>query len=84
VNTRRVNVNLKGTTIANTKAILITISTYGTWLRGDARGWVEDGIVFPENSPLQAWDREADEALAVFPPARRMARYRTGDRKIFD
>jgi hypothetical protein len=30
-----------------TLAIMFTLSTYGTWLRGDARGWVDDGIIFP-------------------------------------
>jgi hypothetical protein len=44
--------------MANTKAILFTISTYGTWLRGDARGWVDDGIVFPHEPALEAWDRQ--------------------------
>jgi hypothetical protein len=28
----------------NTLAIMVTMTTYGTWLRGDPRGWVEDGI----------------------------------------
>ncbi|HSV15237.1 MAG TPA: hypothetical protein VLI90_13340 [Tepidisphaeraceae bacterium] len=44
--------------MGNTKAIMFTISTYGTWLRGDARGWVDDGIVFPAQPALQAWDRD--------------------------
>jgi hypothetical protein len=42
----------------NTCAIMFTISTYGTWLRGDPRGWVDDGIVFPHEPFLQAWDKE--------------------------
>jgi len=26
--------------MANVLAIMLTMTTYGTWLRGDARGWV--------------------------------------------
>jgi hypothetical protein len=37
---------------------MFTISTYGTWLRGDARGWVDDGIVFPPDAQLEAYDKE--------------------------
>src|SRR5438552_781142 len=40
-----------------TLAIMFTMTTYGTWLCGDARGWVDDGIVFPANPTLQAYDR---------------------------
>ncbi len=33
---------------------LITYTTYGTWLRGDVRGWVDDGIICkPE--PMLKW-----------------------------
>ncbi|HVT88311.1 MAG TPA: hypothetical protein VHD56_05630 [Tepidisphaeraceae bacterium] len=41
----------------STLAIMYTISTYGTWLRGDARGWVDDGIVFPADPQLESADR---------------------------
>ena len=42
-----------------TLAIMITMTTYGTWLRGDMRGWVErGGRVLPSNPPLEAADRE--------------------------
>ena len=44
--------------MGRTLATLITISTYGTWLRGDARGWVDDGTVFPEQPALAEWDRQ--------------------------
>ncbi len=44
--------------MGRTHAILFTVSTYGTWLRGDARGWVEDGVIYPEEPALQAWDRK--------------------------
>src|SRR5260221_10467304 len=43
--------------MGNTLAILVTMSTYGTWLRGDARGWVDDGIIFPPDPVLEAADR---------------------------
>src|SRR2546429_5902071 len=41
-----------------TLAIMFTISTYGTWLRGDARGWVGAGIVFPPDPQLEQADRD--------------------------
>jgi hypothetical protein len=40
-----------------TLAIMLTTTTYGTWLRGDARGWVEDGITYPADPHLEAADR---------------------------
>jgi hypothetical protein len=43
--------------MGRTLATLITISTYGTWLRGDARGWVDDGIIFPPDPVLESNDR---------------------------
>jgi hypothetical protein len=45
--------------MGNTLATMFTVSTYGTWLRGDARGWVRDGVIFPENPELEAIDRAA-------------------------
>ena len=36
---------------------MVTMTTYGTWLRGDARGWVERGVVFPPDPELEARDR---------------------------
>ena len=38
--------------------VMFTMTTYGTWLRGDMRGWCEDGRVFPSSPPLEAHDRE--------------------------
>jgi hypothetical protein len=38
-------------------ATMFTITTYGTWLRGDRRGWVDDGTIFPANPTLEAADR---------------------------
>jgi len=39
------------------QAILFTMTTYGTWLRGDARGWVDKGVVFPPDPVLESADR---------------------------
>jgi len=42
-----------------TLAIMITMTTYGTGLRGYMRGWVErGGRVLPPNPPLEAADHE--------------------------
>ncbi|MBI2823361.1 MAG: hypothetical protein HYX69_01575 [Planctomycetia bacterium] len=37
-------------------AIMVTMTTYGTWLRGDARGWVDRGVVMPADPGLEHWD----------------------------
>ncbi|MGD0462349.1 MAG: hypothetical protein ABSB74_07650 [Tepidisphaeraceae bacterium] len=47
-----------------TLAIMFTVTTYGTWLRGDARGWVNDGIVFPPDPQLE----HADHKRLKYPP----------------
>jgi hypothetical protein len=47
-----------------TLAIMFTLSTYGTWLRGDARGWVDDGIIFPSDPQLE----DADRGRMKYPP----------------
>jgi hypothetical protein len=44
--------------MGRTLATLFTMTTYGSWLRGDARGWVEDGVIFPAEPQLAAWDRD--------------------------
>ena len=36
-----------------TQAVMVTCTTYGTWLRGDQRGWVEDGQIYPSNPDLE-------------------------------
>ena len=41
-----------------TLAIMFTMTTYGTWLRGDRRGWVDHGRVLPPNPELEATDRQ--------------------------
>ena len=44
--------------MANTLAIMLTMTTYGTWLRGDERGWVDDGRILPANPILKDDDRK--------------------------
>ncbi len=44
--------------VAKTLAIMFTLTTYGTWLRGDQRGWVDDGRILPANPILEADDRK--------------------------
>jgi hypothetical protein len=36
---------------------MFTLTTYGTWLRGDRRGWVDDGKILPADPELEAADR---------------------------
>ena len=43
--------------MGETLGTLLTMTTYGTWLRGDARGWVDEGIIFPPQPQLEARDR---------------------------
>jgi hypothetical protein len=45
--------------MSRTLAILFTMTTYGTWLRGDRRGWVKDGIEMPPNALLEVVDRKS-------------------------
>ena len=42
----------------DTLAILFTFTTYGTWLRGDERGWIEDGRLMPPDPVLERDDRD--------------------------
>ncbi|MBI1345879.1 hypothetical protein GC163_06280 [bacterium] len=37
--------------------VMVTMTTYGTWLRGDARSWVDDGRIYPPDPILEAADR---------------------------
>ncbi|MBL8822801.1 MAG: hypothetical protein JNJ77_09460 [Planctomycetia bacterium] len=39
-----------------TLGTLVTSTTYGTWLRGDQRGWVDQGILWPEDPLLELAD----------------------------
>jgi hypothetical protein len=40
-----------------TLGIMITSTTYGTWVRGDRRGWIDDGRLMPADLELEAADR---------------------------
>ncbi|WP_428308810.1 hypothetical protein [Lacipirellula sp.] len=44
-----------------TLGIMITATTYGTWLRGDRRGWIDDGKLMPPSPGLEDADRERME-----------------------
>lgn len=41
----------------NTLATMVTMTTYGTWLRGDRRGWVSDAETLPPEPLLEDADR---------------------------
>ena len=43
--------------MGNTLATMITMTTYGTWLRGDRRGWVDAGRILPSDPVLEVADR---------------------------
>jgi hypothetical protein len=43
--------------MGRTLAIMVTSTTYGTWLRGDKRGWIDDGRLMPPLPWLEANDR---------------------------
>jgi hypothetical protein len=43
--------------MGRTLATMLTMTTYGTWLRGDRRGWVDDGIIYPADAELETADR---------------------------
>jgi len=42
----------------HTLATMITATTYGTWLRGDQRGWVDEGRILPPDPQLERSDRQ--------------------------
>ena len=44
-----------------TIAIMITATTYGTWMRGDRRGWIDKGVLKPQNETLEAHDRQRQQ-----------------------
>ena len=37
---------------------MVTWTTYGTWLQGDRRGYVKNGVVLPENEKIETVNRE--------------------------
>jgi hypothetical protein len=44
--------------MGDTLAIMFTMTTYGTWLRGDLRGWVDEGATMPPDPVLEEKDRQ--------------------------
>ncbi len=44
--------------MGRTLATMVTMTTYGTWLRGDRRGWVDEGVTYPADPILEANDRQ--------------------------
>jgi hypothetical protein len=58
----------------NIRAIMFTMTTYGTWLRGDRRGWVDDGIILPPDPELESADlRRLKHPVYQFPEPRLQA-----------
>jgi REP element-mobilizing transposase RayT len=52
----------------DTIAIMFTFTTYGTWLRGDERGWTDEGRLMPPNPRLERVDeRRMKHDLFTFP-----------------
>ncbi|MCH7701398.1 MAG: hypothetical protein IID37_06895 [Planctomycetes bacterium] len=43
--------------MSDTRALILTMTTYGTWLRGDRRGWIDQGIVMPPDPKIEKADR---------------------------
>jgi REP element-mobilizing transposase RayT len=44
---------------------MVTWTTYGTWLQGDERGYVKDGVILPGNEKLKAANQEQQESEIV-------------------
>jgi len=44
--------------MGRTIGIMVTMTTYGTWLRGDLRGWIEAGTLMPTDPVLEANDEK--------------------------
>lgn len=42
--------------MARTLGIMLTMTTYGTWLRGNQRGWVDEGRISPPDPNLESTD----------------------------
>jgi len=52
--------------MGRTLGTMITVTTYGMWLRGDHRGYVEDGKILPPDPGLH----DADRRRLKHPPLR--------------
>ena len=44
--------------MGNTLGTMLTMTTYGTWLRGDMRGWIDAGRLMPGDPVLERCDRQ--------------------------
>jgi REP element-mobilizing transposase RayT len=44
---------------------MVTWTTYGTWLQGDERGYVKDGVILPGNEKLKAANQEQQKSETV-------------------
>src|SRR5262245_55401814 len=54
--------------MGDTLAIMLTMTTYGTWLRGDQRGWVDEGVILPSDPVLENRDRKRmKHSVYLFP-----------------
>ena len=51
--------------MANMLGYMITWTTYGTWLQGDERGYVKDGVILPANEQLEESNRKMQVQNAV-------------------
>src|SRR4030042_2968560 len=51
--------------MAKTLGYMITWTTYGTWLQGDVRGWVEDGNTYQVYPRIEEANRKQMQHLAV-------------------
>jgi len=49
----------------NTIGYLITWTTYGSWLQGDKRGYVRDGVIYSGNTALQQFNQRSQKQHAV-------------------
>jgi len=53
-------------TTQNLLATMVTTTTYGTWLPGDLRGYVKDGIILPGNPELLERSRQRLKSPPVY------------------
>jgi hypothetical protein len=81
-----------GLRVERIEASFVTTTTYGSWLPGDVRGYVEDGVPLPASPPLAAYattrmkgdavrfsDREGDELHLSIVAAANEFGYRLSD-----
>jgi REP element-mobilizing transposase RayT len=62
--------------MAKTLGYLLTWTTYGTWLQGDQRGYVKDGVTFLANPSLQQANRQlqAQDTILLTKPQQQIVR----------